>query len=51
MTKLATSQVTLEKMRHTLATFSLPEQLVTDNGSSFTSVKYGQFMHHIKTAP
>ena len=38
LTKLATSQVTIEKMRHMFATFGLPEQLVTNNGSSFTSV-------------
>ena len=46
LTKSAQSQMTIEKMRHTFATFGLPEQLVTDNGSSFTGVEFGQFMQN-----
>ena len=56
LTKSATLFVTNEKMRSTFATFGLPEQLVTDNGPSFTSAEFQQFMqsngiHHIRTLP
>ena len=56
MTKSSTSLVTIEKMRSTFATLGLPEQLVTDNGPSFTSEEFRQFMqnngiHHITTSP
>ena len=37
MTKSSTSLVTNEKMRSVFATLGLPEQLVTDNGNTFTS--------------
>ena len=43
-------------MRSTFATFGIPEILVTDNGSNFTSSEFEEFLkangiHHIKTAP
>ena len=36
----ATSQATIEMMRKTFATLGLPEMLVTDNGSVFTSSEF-----------
>lgn len=55
MTKSSTSLVTIEKMTSTFATLGLPEQLVTNNGPSFTSEEFRQFMqnngvHHIATS-
>ena len=44
MTKSSTSLVTIEKIRSTFATLGLPEQLVTDNGTSFISEEFQQFM-------
>ena len=44
MTKSSTSLVTIEKIRSTFATLGLPEQLVTDNGTSFISEEFRQFM-------
>ena len=44
MTKSSTSLVTIEKIRSTFATLGLPEQLVTDKGTSFTSEEFRQFM-------
>ena len=40
MTKSSRSLVTIERMRSTFATLGLPEQLVTDNGPSFTSEEF-----------
>ena len=40
----ATSQSTIEKMRKTFATLGLPEMLVTDNGSVFTSSEFTDFV-------
>ena len=56
MTDSSTSQTTIEKMRTTFATFGLPELLVTDNGSSFTSSEFALFMkqngiRHVTTSP
>ena len=55
-TSSATSSTTIEMLRTMLATHSLPETVVTDNGSVFTSEEFGQFMQlngvkHIKSAP
>ncbi len=52
----ATSQSTIEKMRATFATHGLPEILVTDNGSVFTSAEFQTFLQkngikHVKSAP
>ena len=56
ITTLITSSITIEKMRSTFATFGIPETLVTDNGSNFTSSEFEEFLkangiRHIKTAP
>ena len=56
MTKSSTLLATNEKMRSTFATLGIPEQLVTDNGTRFTSEDFRQFMqnnevHHIMTSP
>ena len=52
----ATSQSTIQQLRSMFATHGLPEMLVTDNGSVFTSAEFQEFMQrngvrHIKTAP
>ena len=52
----ATSQTTIAKMRDTFATHGLPEILVTDNGTVFTSVEFETFLarngiKHITSAP
>ena len=56
ITTSTTSSITIEKMRSTFATFGIPEVLVTDNGSNFTSSEFEEFLksngiRHIKTAP
>ena len=43
-------------MRSTFATFGIPETLVTDNGTNFTSAEFEEFLksngiHHTRTAP
>ena len=52
----ATSMSTIEKMRFTFATHGLPEMLVTDNGTAFTSREFEVFLQkngirHVKSAP
>ena len=52
----ATSQSTVEKMRKTFATLGLPEMLVTDNGSVFTSSEFADFVkrngiQHVTSSP
>ncbi len=37
MTSSSTSQVTIEKMQATFATLGIPEMLVIDKGTAFTS--------------
>ena len=54
--KQATTQVTIQKLRTVFATHGLPEMLVTDNGSVFTSAEFRDFTHrnairHVTTAP
>lgn len=39
-----TSEKTIEKLRSVFATHGLPKQLVTDNGRSFTSDKFQEFV-------
>jgi len=39
-----TSEKTIEKLRSVLATHGLPKQIVTDNGTSFTSDKFQDFV-------
>ena len=55
-TTSSSSQVTIEKLRMCFASLGLPEQLVSDNGPSFVSVDFQQFMknngiRHIRTSP
>ena len=56
ITASTTSSVTIEKMRSSFASFGIPEILVTDNGSNFTSLEFEEFfksnrIRHVKTAP
>ena len=55
-TSSSTSTTTIEKLRQCFSTLGLPEQLVTDNGPSFTSEEFRQFMstngvRHICVSP
>ena len=52
----ATSTVTIEKLRAIFATHGLPERIVTDDGTVFTSEEFENFLHqngiaHTRTAP
>ena len=52
----ATSTVTIQHLRGTFAQFGIPECVVTDNGSCFTSTEFESFMkkngiYHIKSSP
>lgn len=52
----STSAATIEKLRATFSTHGLPEIIVSDNGSNFTSEEFETFLKlngikHIKTAP
>ena len=52
----ATSTTTIEKLRETFAIHGLPEVIVTDNGTCFTSAEFQQFLaansiRHVRTAP
>ncbi|XP_058872250.1 uncharacterized protein K02A2.6-like [Acipenser ruthenus] len=52
----ATSQATISQLRVTFATHGLPEMLVTDNGTAFTSEEFQQFckknsIKHVRTSP
>ena len=52
----ATSDETIEKIRTVFVNFGLPEQIVTDNGSAFTSKEFETFLQRngiqqIRTAP
>lgn len=51
-----TSSATTEKLRTTFASHSLPEIVVSDNGSNFVSGEFKSFLHkngikHITSAP
>ena len=55
-TSSSTSSTTIEKLRQSFCYLGLPEILVTDNGSTFTSDEFEEFMkrngvRHIKTSP
>ena len=52
----ASSATTIEQLRSIFATHGLPEMLVTDNGSIFTSAEFQEFtklngIRHVKSAP
>ena len=54
--KNATSTTTITALRNIFARFGIPDQIVSDNGSQFTSNEFEQFLksnriHHIKSAP
>ena len=56
ITPVSSSMATIELLRKSFATFGLPEVLVSDNGSNFTSEEFAAFMRangikHLKTAP
>ena len=40
----ATTQVTIEQLRGLFATHGLPETIVSDNGTCFTSAEFKQFV-------
>ena len=47
---------TIEVLRHIFSSYGIPEQLVSDNGSQFTSEEFADFVKsngikHIRTAP
>lgn len=44
ITNSSTSSITIEKMRSSFAFPGVPEQLVTDNGPSFLSAEFVQFV-------
>ena len=44
ITHTSTSEITVDKLRQTFATFGLPRMIVTDNGPSFTSKQFQSFM-------
>ena len=54
--KNATSSTTIAALRNMFARFGIPDQIVSDNGSQFTSNEFEQFLNsnrirHIKSAP
>ena len=56
ITANSTASVTIQKLRETFATLGLPQTLVSDNGPTFTSYEFQEFMkqngiRHLKTAP
>ena len=56
LVKTATSTINIEHLRNIFATHGLPEMLVTDNASYFTSAEFQDFMklngvRHVTSAP
>ena len=52
----ATSQSTIDKLRTIFATHGIPEMLVSDNGTPFTSAEFQEFVNrnaiqHVQTSP
>ena len=51
-----TSSKTIEVPRNLFSRYGIPQQIVSDNGTQFTSFEFATFMHnsgikHIRTAP
>ena len=56
ITNSSTSSVTLEKLRDAFSRFGLPNMIVSDNGTCFTSEEFKQFfkkngIRHARSAP
>ena len=56
VTSTATSAATIEFSRRSFASLGLPEVVVTDNGTTFTSAEFAEFMkkngiRHIRSPP
>ena len=56
ITPSTSSEATIEKLRSIFATHGLPQSIVSDNATSFTSAEFKQFaqengIHHITSAP
>ena len=56
VTNSATSTATIELLRRTFATHGLPEVMVSDNGTAFTSSEFAEFVkrngiRHVRTPP
>ena len=56
VTHTATSEATIEGLRHMFSTHGVPDTLVSDNGSCFTSEQFANFCNrnsitHITSAP
>ena len=56
VTTSSTSAVIIQKLQQTFATLGLPETLISDNGTAFTSLEFQEFMKqngisHLRTAP
>ena len=56
MVNSATAQATIKHLRAIFARFGLPEVVVTDNGTCFTSSEFQEFtqrnnIQHVQTAP
>ena len=52
----ATSQSTIDKLRIIFTTHGIPEMLVSDNGTPFTSAEFQEFVnrnaiHHVQISP
>ena len=56
MVSNATSYTTIEQLRTLFATHGIPEVLVTDNGTPFTSTEFSEFtrnngIRHVRVSP